>query len=121
VNASLASPLIAYWTSTPVPTTTSSRPADEQTTRTLRKSRCRARSAVLGGGRSVATELWPAGIRPGQSGRVTHPRSDAVNERDRNVIERCLQAAVEGPFFPDWEFHALFGLDREQIRGVLRA
>jgi hypothetical protein len=52
---------------------------------------------------------------------VTHPRSDAVNERDRNVIERCLQAAVEGPFFPDWEFHALFGLDREQIRGVLRA
>ena len=32
-----------------------------------------------------------------------------------------LAGGVEGPFFPDWEFHALFGLDRDQVRGVLSA
>jgi len=51
---------------------------------------------------------------------VTSSRSDAVDERDRDVIERCLRAAVEGPYFPDWEFHALFGFAHEGVRAVPR-
>jgi hypothetical protein len=37
---------------------------------------------------------------------------------DIALIRRCLQAAAEGPFFPDWEFSTLFGLTREQVKAV---
>lgn len=37
---------------------------------------------------------------------------------DAEVIRQCLWAAVDGPFFPDWEFHALFGLDRTEVRRI---
>ena len=33
----------------------------------------------------------------------------------------CLRAASEGPFFPDWEFHTLFGLERDQVRRIAAA
>lgn len=42
-----------------------------------------------------------------------------LSQDDRDVVRQCLRAAVEGPFFPDWEFHALFGLQRSEIRIVL--
>jgi hypothetical protein len=29
-----------------------------------------------------------------------------------------LRAASNGPFFPDWEFSTLFGLEREQVRRI---
>jgi hypothetical protein len=38
---------------------------------------------------------------------------------EQEVVRRCLVAAVEGPFFPDWEFHALFGLERSEVAAVL--
>ena len=31
------------------------------------------------------------------------------------VLRECLAAAARGPFFPDWEFSTLFGLDREEL------
>jgi len=34
------------------------------------------------------------------------------------VIGECLDAAATGPFFPDWEFQTLFGLDREEVRRI---
>lgn len=37
---------------------------------------------------------------------------------DRKLIGECLTAAVEGPFFPDWEFSTLFGLDRADVAEV---
>lgn len=37
---------------------------------------------------------------------------------DNEVIRQCLGAAVDGPFFPDWEFSTLFGLDREEVRAI---
>lgn len=40
------------------------------------------------------------------------------NSRDADAIRECLRAAVYGPFFEDWEFKTLFGLDRDQIRRV---
>ena len=37
---------------------------------------------------------------------------------DSRVIGECLRAAVNGPFFPDWEFSTLFGLTRDEVRAV---
>ena len=34
-------------------------------------------------------------------------------------MRECLTAAVRGPFFPDWEFQTLFGLEREDVAAVL--
>jgi len=45
------------------------------------------------------------------------PFSD-LNEDDRRIIGDCLWAAADGPFFPDWEFHTLFGIEREVARQV---
>ena len=44
-----------------------------------------------------------------------------LNAADREVVAQCLRAAVEGPFFPDWEFPILFGLERAEVRTVLAA
>ena len=42
-----------------------------------------------------------------------------LEDREREVVRECLRAAVEGLFFPDWEFETLFGLGREEVRCVL--
>ena len=39
--------------------------------------------------------------------------------RDEELIRECLRAAVEGPFFPEWEFSLLFGLERREVASVL--
>lgn len=35
---------------------------------------------------------------------------------DRDLIHRALTACAEGPFFEEWEFHTLFGMDRSELR-----
>lgn len=40
---------------------------------------------------------------------------------DAEVIRQCLWAVVNGPFFPDWRFHALFGLYRDEVRRIAEA
>jgi hypothetical protein len=45
--------------------------------------------------------------------------TERLSERDLGIVAECLRAAVDGPFFPEWEFHALFGLSREEVRSVL--
>lgn len=40
---------------------------------------------------------------------------------DQEVIRRALVATIDGPYFPDWEFHALFGLTRNEVRLVLQS
>ena len=47
--------------------------------------------------------------------------SSHMNDADSELVGRCLTAAVDGPFFPDWEFTTLFGLSREEARSVARA
>jgi len=43
-----------------------------------------------------------------------------LDERERDVVWRCLQAAVDGPFFPESEFETIFfGLERDEVRRVL--
>ncbi len=46
---------------------------------------------------------WRAGLTP----------DDAL------MVEACLRAAADGPFFPDWEFSALFGFERTEIRKLV--
>lgn len=42
-----------------------------------------------------------------------------LSDEERRVVRQCLHAAVHGPFFPDWEFHTLFGLDRPEAAVAL--
>jgi hypothetical protein len=49
---------------------------------------------------------------------ASHP-AGSLSEADAAVIAGCLNAAVHGPFFPEWEFHALFGLTRAEVDMVL--
>jgi hypothetical protein len=35
---------------------------------------------------------------------------------DMHAFKEALTAAAEGPFFQDWEFHTLFGLERSELR-----
>jgi ssRNA-specific RNase YbeY (16S rRNA maturation enzyme) len=44
------------------------------------------------------------------SAKLTH---DSIK-----IIRQCLYAATEGPFFPDWEFETLFGINRDLVRSV---
>jgi hypothetical protein len=44
-----------------------------------------------------------------------------LSAREVEIVRQCLSAAVEGPFFPDWEFDTLIGLDRDEVAEVLAA
>jgi hypothetical protein len=45
----------------------------------------------------------------------------SLTEREKELVFECLRAASDGPFFPDWEFTTLFGLEREQVRRIAAA
>jgi hypothetical protein len=36
---------------------------------------------------------------------------DSLSDVDKVILGQALSAAADGPFFPDWEFHTLFGLE----------
>jgi hypothetical protein len=36
------------------------------------------------------------------------------------IIRECLRATADGPFFPDWEFGLIMGVDRNTVRKVWR-
>lgn len=44
-----------------------------------------------------------------------------LSASEKLLIGEALRAAVEGPFFPDREFHTLFGLDRARVRTIASA
>ena len=37
------------------------------------------------------------------------------------VVRQCLAAAALGPFFPDWEFVTLFGVERKSVAATAEA
>jgi hypothetical protein len=41
-----------------------------------------------------------------------------LTNEESETLGACLRAAARGPFFPDWEFHALFGLQRDQVGAI---
>jgi hypothetical protein len=46
---------------------------------------------------------------------------DHLGDADKAVVGQALRAGVDGPFFPEWEFHTLFGLARSEVRAVADA
>lgn len=42
-----------------------------------------------------------------------------LSPEERDLVRRCLDAVVGGPFFPEWEFETLFGMSRGDVRSVL--
>jgi hypothetical protein len=40
---------------------------------------------------------------------------------DVRIVGESLRAAVSGPFFPDWEFPTLFGLERAEVEEIAKA
>lgn len=44
-------------------------------------------------------------------------RSSLTSE-EVEVLASCLRAAVEGPFFPEWEFSTLLGFERAEVEAV---
>jgi len=45
----------------------------------------------------------------------------SLSEEDKTIVAQALRAAAYGPFFPDWEFHTLFGLERGKVRAIAGA
>jgi hypothetical protein len=41
-----------------------------------------------------------------------------MSDPDKALVGQALRAAADGPFFPDWEFHTLFGLNRDEVRAI---
>jgi hypothetical protein len=48
-------------------------------------------------------------------------RLRALVPEEQEVVQRCLTAAAHGPFFPDWEFGTLFGLERSEVAALAAA
>lgn len=44
-----------------------------------------------------------------------------LTDADASLVGKCLRAAVDGPFFPDWEFQTLIGVSREEVRNLVDA
>lgn len=38
-----------------------------------------------------------------------------LTQRETSLVGECLRAAAEGPFFPEYAFRALMGVDRQRI------
>lgn len=43
---------------------------------------------------------------------------DRLSGADKAIVGEALRAAADGPFFPEWEFHTLFGLTRSEVRAI---
>jgi hypothetical protein len=46
---------------------------------------------------------------------------DNLSDVEKAILGQALRAAADGPFFPDWEFHTLFGLERGEVRAIADA
>jgi hypothetical protein len=44
-----------------------------------------------------------------------------LSNADKAAVGQALRAAAEGLFFPEWEFHTLFGMARSEVRAVADA
>ncbi|MFG2305284.1 hypothetical protein [Actinacidiphila glaucinigra] len=46
---------------------------------------------------------------------------ERMSTEDLQIIKECLDAAVSGPFFDDWEFGTLMGFTRDDIAAIAEA
>jgi hypothetical protein len=63
---------------------------------------------------SVLNKRWSEGLR-------SYMDLDSLSDVDKAILGQALRAAADGPFFPDWEFHTLFGLERRKVRAIADA
>ena len=42
-----------------------------------------------------------------------------LGSEDAELLREAFNAAVEGPFFPDWEFEAIMGFERTDLRRLI--
>ena len=42
-----------------------------------------------------------------------------LENKEKEIVYECLKAVVYGPFIPDYVFHSLFGIEREDVKDVL--
>lgn len=42
-----------------------------------------------------------------------------LTDHDKKIIFECLEASVRGPFFPDWEFSTLMGLEKRDFIKII--
>jgi hypothetical protein len=45
--------------------------------------------------------------------------NSSLTHDEQALVRRCIVAAVDGPFFPDWELQTLFGVNRSQAQAVV--
>lgn len=45
-------------------------------------------------------------------------RFERLSKAESRIVGEVLRAAADGPFFPDWEFQTLFGLERKEVRQI---
>ena len=38
---------------------------------------------------------------------------------EKEIVYQCLKASCDGPFFPECEFHTIFGIQRDELREVI--
>lgn len=43
-----------------------------------------------------------------------------LTEKQNKIFQECLNAVINGPFIPDWEFSILFGASKEEVERVLK-
>ena len=44
--------------------------------------------------------------------------SAQLTEHELQIVAKALRAAVDGPFFQDWEFETLMGASRDRVRSA---
>lgn len=44
-----------------------------------------------------------------------------LGENEKEIVYQCLVAALKGPFFPEWEFATLFGIERNTLAKIVEA
>ena len=42
-----------------------------------------------------------------------------LTEREKEIILECLKASINGPFFPESEFHTIFGVYPKEVKEVI--
>jgi hypothetical protein len=57
--------------------------------------------------------LWAAFVR--------WRRLRRLSARDKDVVRKCLAAALHGPFFSEEEFHSLIGLTRNKVAQIAKS
>lgn len=62
--------------------------------------------------------LWE---KPTPKGLLRLMDFTTLSDHDMSILGEALRAAVDGPFFPDWEFHTIFGLHRSEVRAIAEA